>query len=90
MLALCPLPRIGCGYDETAELGVGGEYAVIPGEIGSWSRDQGRKLGEELQRLEDEVRRAVLERVFELVDDLTRDLSGQSIKCERRSGNVSA
>ena len=90
MLALCPLPRIGCGYDETAELGVGGEYAVIPGEIGSWSRDQGRKLGEELQRLEDEVRRAVLERVFKLVHDLTRDLSGQSVKSERRSGNVSA
>ncbi len=60
MLALCPLPRIGCGYDETAELGVGGEQAVIPGEIDSWSRDEGRKLGEELQGLEDEVGGAAL------------------------------
>ncbi len=80
MLALCPLPRIGCGYDETAELGVGGQQAVIPGEIGSWSGNKGRKLGEELQGLEDEMRGAVLERVFKLVDDLARDLSGQSIK----------
>ena len=69
MLALCPLPRNGCGYDETAELGVGGQHTVVSGEIGSWSRDQSRKLGKELQRLEDKVRGAVLERVFELVDD---------------------
>ena len=67
-----------------------GEQAMVAGEIGSGSGYQSRKLGEELQGLEDEVGRTVLERVFELVDDLTRDLSGQSIKCERRSGNVSA
>ncbi len=50
---------------------------MISGEIGPGSGYQSRKLGKELQRLEDKVRGAVLERVFELVDDLTRGLSGQ-------------
>ncbi len=68
------------------ESGARGQYAAIPGEMGSWSRHQGCKLGEELYRLEDEVRRTVLERVFKLVDD--RGLSGQPVKCERRSSNV--
>jgi hypothetical protein len=41
----------------------------------------------ELQGLEDEVGGAVLERVFELVDYLTR---GLSVPGDRRSGDVSA
>jgi len=45
---------------------------MVSGEIGPGSGNQGCELGEELQRLEDEVGGAVLERVFEFIDDLTR------------------
>ena len=61
VLALLLCLPVGCRYHEFPILGVGGEYAVVTGEIGSWSRYEGCKLGEELQRLKDKVRGAVVE-----------------------------
>ncbi len=68
MLTFSLYPSIGRKHHEIAVLGVWCEYAMVTGEIGSWSRDEGRKLGEELQGLEDEVGGAVFEGVFEFVN----------------------
>ncbi len=74
VLALSLCPPIGCWDHEVAILGRWGsvamrrgEQAMVAGEIGSGSGYQSRKLGEELKRLEDEVGGAVVEGVFQFI-----------------------
>ncbi len=50
---------------------------MVAGEISSGSGNQSRKLGQKLHGLEDEMRGAVLEGVFDFADDLTRSFRGQ-------------
>ena len=63
---------------------------MVTGEIGPGSGYESRQLSQELHRLEDEVGGAVLEGVFQLVHHLSCLPGGQSVKGERRSGDVPA
>jgi len=51
---------------------VGREYAVEPGQVYSRFRHQGSQLGNEIQRLKDDVRRAIAVGRFELITDSSR------------------
>jgi len=62
----------------------GGENPVIAGEIGSWSRYQSRKLGQDLQRFEDELRGAVLEGVFQFIYHFLRAPAGSRVAAAPR------
>jgi hypothetical protein len=49
---------------------VGREYAVKPGQIYSRFRHQCNQFGNEIQRLKDDVRRAITVGRFELIPDI--------------------
>ena len=65
---------------EIAVLGVGCQYAVVTGEIGPGSGYESRQLSQKLQRFEDEMCGAVLEGVFEFINDASIRLGGQPIE----------
>jgi hypothetical protein len=49
---------------------VGREYAMESGQVYSWFRHQGSQLGNEIQRLKDELRSAITVGRFELIPDV--------------------
>ena len=80
VLALSLYPSIGRRHHEIAVLGVGCQYAVVTGEIGPGSGYESRQLSQKLQRFEDEMCGAVLEGVFEFINDASIRLGGQPIE----------
>jgi hypothetical protein len=58
---LAPVPRRwGHGQGGRAPLGIGGQHAVVDEEVGSRAGDEGSETGEELERLEQQIGRAVV------------------------------
>jgi len=64
--ALAPLGR--CYIDSMFTIGC--KNAVEPGQVYSRFRHQGSQLGNEIQRLKDDVRRAITVGRFELIPDI--------------------
>jgi len=50
---------------------VGYEHTMEPGQVDSWLGNQGRQLGDEIQRLENDMRGSIILGRLELVADIT-------------------
>lgn len=69
-------------------LAIRGEDAVETGEVEPGARNQRGKTSYEVQWIEDDMRGAVAERLFELVDDLPAFVSREALIGDRWPGNV--
>lgn len=58
-------------YEALAVFAVRSEHAVEASAVESWARYQCCQPGDEVERIENEMRRAVTKRLFEFVDDLS-------------------
>ena len=63
--------RFAFWHDGLTMLAIRREHAVEPGEVQSRTRDQRRRAGDEIERVEDDVGGAVAKRLLEPIDDLS-------------------
>ena len=77
-------------HHRAAEPGVRGEYAVIEDQVDSRPRDEGGKAPEKVQRVEDEVARAVRPRRLQLEHDPAVLAEPEPILRDRRPEHVAA
>ena len=67
-------------------LAIRGEHPMEAREVESWARDQSGETGNEVERFENDVGRAVAERLLELVDDLPSLVGREALIGDRRAG----
>ncbi len=84
-----PLPTSG-RRQLRAQVCVGGEYAVEPGQMRAWRRHQRRQLGDEVHRIPFDMRGAVAPRGLELVAHSSLRRDRQPLFADRRARDVPA
>ena len=80
--------RFALRHDAPAVFAVWGEYAMKTGQVEPWARHQSCQAGDEVERIEHDMGRAIAERLLELVDDLPALVGREALVSDRRPGDV--
>jgi hypothetical protein len=76
------------GNHSIALAGTRGQHAVVANDVRPWWRNQGRKLGDEVGGLENDVSRSITPAVLELVDEAAVGGPGKALQRQRRACDV--